>query len=212
MTLNELAHRQRHFGHQDALLAEGDLECLSDLCHAVGVIGDEGQDRNLLLITLPESHAFGDGEPIEAGADLLTNEAGHHRLGHRARIGDVATEEQLELHSGVSLSTPIVWQGVTASATPLVPLTQLSHGIGGFFQLNPIIFEPFFIITLTNLSDKFFLTVFVILLDQRIKYELLHRFHVHRVHHELSILLNKSAEIVGPGVSVVGHLFRREEI
>jgi hypothetical protein len=32
----------------------------------------------------------------------------------------------LELHSGVSLSTPIVWQGVTASATPLVPLTQLS--------------------------------------------------------------------------------------
>jgi hypothetical protein len=101
VTLNELAHRQRHFGHQYALLAEGGFECLSDLLNAAAVVGDEGQDGHLLLLTLPESHAFGDGETIEAGADLLTNEGLHHRLADLASVGDVATEEQLELHLGV---------------------------------------------------------------------------------------------------------------
>jgi len=126
VTLDELAHRQRHFGHEHALLTEGGFECPSDLCHAVAVVGDESQDRNLLLLTFPESDPFGDGETIEAGADFLTNEGLHHRLGHRARIGDVATKEQLELHLGVFLSTLIVWQGVGTNATPLVPLVQLS--------------------------------------------------------------------------------------
>ena len=106
MTLDELAHRQCHFGHEHALLTEGGFERFRDLCHAVAVVGDKGQDRNLLLLTLPESHAFGDGETVKAGADFLTNEGLHHRLGHRARIGDVATEEQLELHGGSPSQLP----------------------------------------------------------------------------------------------------------
>jgi hypothetical protein len=105
VTLHELAHRQCHFGHEYALLTEGDFECVGNLCHAGGIVGDKGQDGNLLLLTLPESHAFGDGEPIEAGADLLTNERLHHRLGDRARVGDVTTEEQLELHGGLPLNS-----------------------------------------------------------------------------------------------------------
>jgi len=100
VTLNELAHRQRHFGHQYALLTEGGFECISDLTNAVSIIGDKGQDGNLLLLTLPESHAFSDGETIKAGANLLTNESLHHRLADLTSVGDVATEEQLELHGG----------------------------------------------------------------------------------------------------------------
>ena len=88
--LDKLAHRQRHFGHQYALLTEGAFECLSDGGHTVAVIGDKGQDRNLLLLTFPESHAFGDSETIKTGADFLTNEGLHHRLADRARVGDVA--------------------------------------------------------------------------------------------------------------------------
>ncbi len=131
VTLNELAHRQRHFGHQYALLTEGGFECISDLTNAAAVVGDEGQDGNLLLLTLPESHAFSDGETIKAGADFLTNESLHHRLADLTSVGDVATEEQLELHLGDSLSTDLVW-GITGGiATPLVPLVQLSSSRSG---------------------------------------------------------------------------------
>ena len=104
VTLHELAHGQRLLGHQYALLAEGGFERFRNLLNAVSIIGDKGQDRDILLITLPESHAFGDGETIKAGADFLTNELLHHRLGHSARVRNVATKEQLKLHLGNPLN------------------------------------------------------------------------------------------------------------
>ena len=126
-SLYKLHNRQGSFSHQHGFLAESSLKRFCNLRNAVSVVGDKSQDGDILLLTFPESHAFGDGETVKAGADFLTNEGLHHRLGHLTSVGDVTTEEQLELHLGDSLSTDLVW-GITGGiATPLVPLSRLAH-------------------------------------------------------------------------------------
>ena len=125
-SLYELHNRQGSFSHQHGFLAESSLKRFCNLRNAVSVVGDKSQDGDILLLTFPESYTLSYGETVKAGAHFLTNEGLHHRLGHLTSVGDVTTEEQLELHLGDSLSTDLVW-GITGGiATPLVPLPQLS--------------------------------------------------------------------------------------
>jgi len=107
--LDELAHRQRHLGHQYALLTEGDLERFRDLGNLVCLVSDKGEDGDPLLLTLPEPDPLSDGETIKARGHLLSDELSHHAGVDLTSVGDVATKEQLELH-GLFFHAPTMAQ------------------------------------------------------------------------------------------------------